>query len=388
MAADVMVAADVIGQGLKIGDENGLVVVVLKRHTSAQRPGEMAEVQRSSRTVAGEDYLADTILRCQSGDAVMIQRRPSESMYTVPVRVPFRLDLTVSVLRRLSTNLVDVLSPEGEYVRVLGDTGAPVVVRTSQPTPRTLTIGIEGDRHDHPRILTLVRRMLGVDVDLTRFYGAASSIPWLDPLVHRMQGVRPPRYPTLWEACVNAIVFQQVSLVAASTIMGRLIAVLARTVEREGARLYRFPSLDQFQDADDGRLHTAGLSAGKLATLRRVADALGSGALDEAGLERLPSADAGRVLCGIKGIGPWTAAVILLRGLGRLDVFPSNDTSVVRNLKLIGGSAPLDLETVLEALGPDRGMLYYHLLLARLEARGQLAPPAAVTGQPTASSDA
>jgi DNA-3-methyladenine glycosylase II len=305
----------------------------------------------------------------------MIQLRPTESRYTFPVRVPYRLDLTVSVLRRLSTNLVDVLSPEGEYVRVLDDTGVPVVMRASQATPRTLTIGIEGDRRDHPRLLTLVRRMLGVEVDLSRFYRSASSISWLDPLVHRMQGVRPPRYPTLWEACVNAVVFQQVSLVAASTIMGRLIAVLARTVNREGIHLYPFPSLDRFQDAGDGLLREAGLSAGKLATLRRVGDALGAGALDEARLEQLPSADAGGLLCGIKGIGPWTAAVILLRGLGRLDVFPSNDTSVVRNLMLIGGSAPLDLETVLEALGPDRGMLYYHLLLARLEARGQLAPP-------------
>ena len=83
-----------------------------------------------------------------------------------------------------------------------------------------------------------------------------------------------------------------------------------------------------------------------------------------------------------------TAAVILLRGLGRLDVFPSNDTSVARNLALIGGSAPMDVGTVLEVLGPDRGMLYYHLLLARLEARGQLTPPAATTRQPARAAGA
>ena len=110
--------------------------------------------------------------------------------------------------------------------------------------------------------------------------------------------------------------------------------------------------------------------------------------LDEARLEQLPSVEAGRLLRSIKGIGPWTAAVILLRGLGRLDVFPSNDTSVARNLALIGGSAPMDVGTVLEVLGPDRGMLYYHLLLARLEARGQLAPPAATPRQPARAAGA
>ncbi|MHB1938064.1 MAG: hypothetical protein ACYCOR_15960 [Acidobacteriaceae bacterium] len=60
----------------------------------------------------------------------------------------------------------------------------------------------------------------------------------------------------------------------------------------------------------------------------------------------------------IKGIGPWTATVFLLRGLGRLNVFSMNDTSVARNLAFIAGVAPLDIDRVLTALGPERGMLY------------------------------
>lgn len=63
--------------------------------------------------------------------------------------------------------------------------------------------------------------------------------------------------------------------------------------------------------------------------------------------------------------------MIVLRGLGRLDVFPMNDSSVVRNLELVGGA---DVDHVLDALGPQRGMLYYHLLLARLVERGYLGP--------------
>jgi DNA-3-methyladenine glycosylase II len=62
-----------------------------------------------------------------------------------------------------------------------------------------------------------------------------------------------------------------------------------------------------------------GHSLGKLATLRLVADALAAGTLNETTLERSRS-DAARLLRGIKGIGPWAAAVALLRGLGRLDM--------------------------------------------------------------------
>ena len=298
----------------------------------------------------------------------------SENCYATRVRAPYRLDLTVNALRRLSSNRVDVLTSDGEYLRVLGDAADCAVVRVRQPYPETVTIDVEADRGEHPRLLALVRRMLGMEVDLTRFYHAALGIQWLHPLVRRMRGVRPPRYPTLWEACVNAIVFQHVSLVAASTIVSRLTIDFGEHIERDGIRLYRFPSVEQVQHAPDRFLRTAGLSAAKLATLRRVADALEGGEVDEVRLEERPSPEASALLRKIKGIGPWTAAVILLRGLGRLDVFPANDTSVARNLALVSGSARVDLMAVLEALGPERGMLYYHLLLARLEAAAALGP--------------
>lgn len=292
-------------------------------------------------------------------------------IHEISVRAPFRLDLTVSVLRRTPGNLVDVLTPGGEYLRVLDAGVDPLIVRVRQIRPESLSVTIDDDGHDPEHTLELVRRILGLDVDLGRFYESAAGIEWLHPLVLRARGVKPPRYPTLWEACVNSIVFQQVSLLAASSIMRRLILSLEHPLESGGVQLYRFPCVERVADAEDSVLRTAGLSAGKLATLRRVGEMIGSGELHEGMLAERSSPDAAALLWGIKGIGPWTAAVILLRGLGRLDVFPANDTSVARNLALVaGGGVPLDVGAVLTILGPERGMLYYHLLLARLEARG------------------
>ena len=292
--------------------------------------------------------------------------------------MPYRLDLTVSVLRRLSTNVVDRLTPEGQYIRVLSDFATPVVVRATQLHHEDcLSITIEGNTEHDLTALALVCRILAVDRDLTDFNLAASRIPWLAPLVIRMSGVKPPRYPTLWEACANAIVFQQVSLRAASAIMRRLVLALGQAVEvaELPTPCFVFPSAASIQGANDGLLRTAGLSAGKLSTLRRVAEALASGILDENILETLPSPDAAALLRKIKGIGPWTAAVILLRGLGRLDVFPANDTSVASNIALVAGSTPFDAQAVLNALGSQRGILYFFLLLARLEARGEIGCP-------------
>lgn len=288
------------------------------------------------------------------------------------VAVPYRLDLTVSALRRLSMNVIDVFTSDGHYVRALSGVHGPVVARVAQTRPDALTVTLDGDPRDHERTLALLRRMLGVDRALAHFDRSAARLPWLSPLAHRMRGVKPPRYPTLWEAFVNAVIFQQLSLQAASAIARRVIIACGQSLESEGAPLYIFPTPRRVLGTKDGVLRATGLSAGKLAVLRRAGESLAAGTLDEAMLEERSSAEAAALLTQIKGIGPWTASVMLLRGLGRLDVFPMNDTSVARNLALVAGPAPLDVAGIIEALRPQQGMLYYHLLLARLEARGEV----------------
>jgi DNA-3-methyladenine glycosylase II len=316
--------------------------------------------------------LVDTSLQGAVAPSIGAGSTRSHSRHELSVAAPYRLELTVSALRRLSTNIVDVFTSDREYIRALPTSRGPVIARATQVHPEVLTITLEGDAREHGSTLAIVRRMLGVDRDLADFYRGAAQILWLRPLAERMRGVRPPRYPTLWEACVNAIVFQQISLLAASSIMRRLIVALARPLDGDGVALYAFPTPESFLGAENKILRGAGLSLGKRSTLRRVAEALEAGTLDEAMLEKRATPDAATLLRGIKGIGPWTATVILLRGLGRLDVFPMNDSSVARNLALVSGSARIDVEDTLHSLSPQQGMLYYHLLLARLEARGDL----------------
>ena len=291
--------------------------------------------------------------------------------HEIPVVTPYRLDLTVSALRRMASNLVDVYTPDGRYLRALGGFAEPVIVSVTQPRADALAVSIRGSAGDTERVLASVCRMLGTERDLSDFERQAGTIPWLAPLARRMRGLKPPRYPTLFEASASAIVFQQLSLYSASAIMRRLILALGTTLEFNGIPLAVFPGIEVVLGADDAVLRAAGLSAGKLATLRRVAEAIDSGALSEAMLEARSSTDAGSLLRDIKGIGPWTAAVILLRGLGRLDVFPGNDSSVAANLALVAGER-VDAGPIVDTLGSQRGMLYFCLLLARLEARSEI----------------
>lgn len=70
----------------------------------------------------------------------------SEARYEIDIATPYRLDLTVSALRRLSTNIVDVLTPGGEYVRILDGFRRSVIVRVSQTQPARLMVVASGVR--------------------------------------------------------------------------------------------------------------------------------------------------------------------------------------------------------------------------------------------------
>jgi DNA-3-methyladenine glycosylase II len=293
----------------------------------------------------------------------------------VAVTPPYRLDLTVAVLRRFSTNVVDVSDADGTYRRAVAGFASPALVAVRQTSPTELAVRVDCAPGDEERLFAIVPRMLGTNRTVATFDRGAATIPWLRDLARRMHGVRPPRYATLWEACVNAIVFQQISLHAASAILRRVILETGESLLWNGISLHAFPTVAAIVDADDARLRGAGLSVSKVETLRRVGAALAEGALDEVMLEERSSPDASAILCRIKGIGPWTAAVILLRGLGRLDVFPENDSGVARGFASLAGDA-IDVPDVMARLGDERGMLYYHLLLARLEARGEVATSA------------
>jgi DNA-3-methyladenine glycosylase II len=289
----------------------------------------------------------------------------------LPVRPPFRLDLTVDALRRLASNAVDVVAPDGTYYRALAGPSTPTLLAIRRHGASAIEVRTTG--RDADRWLPTVARMLGADVDLADWYARSRQIAWLASVARTLRGLKPPRYPSLWEGCAHAILFQQISIHAAAAIMRRAVERLGDAVTLDGIRCVAFPPAERWLEAGDSLLREVGISRNKIAHLHSAAAAITEGAIDERALERMPTPEAGERLRTIRGIGAWSASVVLLRGLGRLDTFPLRDSGVARSLALVSGEEQLDEAQLLTLLGPVRGMLYYHLLLARLR---NLTPPA------------
>lgn len=291
-------------------------------------------------------------------------------------RAPFHLEATVRVLQRRPANRVEVWEG-GRYRRVLAGADGPALVevenRGSIDVPDVHFSIAHGSRSaaGKARLAETARRVLGLDVDPAPLQRLAASEPGLRPAASALRGMRPPRFAGLFETFANVVPFQQVSLDAGVSITGRLAERFGERLEHEGRRWLVFPTPQAVGSARLGSLRACGLSARKAESLRAIARAIDAGELSEEKIAGLPTSDALAALTELPGIGPWSASLVLLRGFGRLDVFPPGDVGAGRGLGgLLGLRSKASLGRVVERSGDRRGYLYFCALGASLLARG------------------
>jgi DNA-3-methyladenine glycosylase II len=299
-------------------------------------------------------------------------------------RAPFRLDLTAWALRRRPHNAIDRWHAP-TYRRVVSVDGGPVALSVTpeggSDTPRlsVLLAGRPIDRSADLLVLSALDRLLGLTVDVSDFATMAAQDPLLAPLAWRMRGLKPPRFPTVFEALVNGVACQQLSLAVGIHLLNRLTADRGRPVPDDPGGLRAFPDPDDLATLEPDELKRHGFSMTKARTIIETARAIVAGNLDLECLDRLDDPDAVERLTSLHGIGRWTAEYVLLRGLGRLHVFPGDDVGAHTKLRrLFNIDRPLDYESVEQLVArwhPHAGVVYFHLLLDSLSQAGLVAPP-------------
>jgi AraC family transcriptional regulator of adaptative response / DNA-3-methyladenine glycosylase II len=217
------------------------------------------------------------------------------------------------------------------------------------------------DLRDLTAAISRCRHLLNLDADPVAVDCVLGEDPLLGPLVKRTPGIRMPGSVDGFELAVRAVVGQQVSVAAARTVAGRLVAAAGRPLRNPlGPVTHTFPSPEALTTLARRRPALFSMPASRRRTIAALAGAIAGGELSiDPGANPVEVRDG---LLALPGIGPWTAGYVAMRGLGDPDAFLPSDLGVRHALAALGD--PVDgagAERIAERWRPWRAYGVAHL---------------------------
>jgi DNA-3-methyladenine glycosylase II len=253
-----------------------------------------------------------------------------------------------------------------------GTTDAPELYSTIRPDDALSKSG-EAD------VRNKISSMFNITDDVSSFYQAMEKDSIMASLVSQLRGVKSPTTPTVFEALVDSVIEQQISLKAAHSIEKRLIRAVGSPLVIENMVYYGYPIPRNLAETPDQVFRTCGLTRRKGEYIRDISRQILSGVLDPVNFRVFTDTETIiSELIKIRGIGRWTAELTILRGLHRPDAFPADDIGVRRfiarfslNDKKISSD---EARSFAERWGAWKGFAAYYLEIADLLGISPLVP--------------
>jgi AraC family transcriptional regulator, regulatory protein of adaptative response / DNA-3-methyladenine glycosylase II len=269
----------------------------------------------------------------------------------LPVRAPFASTQVMSFIGDRA--IPGIESWDGRtYRRSLDLPAGPAVVElVAHDDHVAARLGLSSWR-DLGVAVQRIRRLLDLDSDPAAVDDVLGSDPALAELVRAVPGRRAPGSVDAYETAIRGVVGQQVSVAGARTVAARFVRRVGRRLaEPVGDVTHVFPRPEELMDAPDDAFSMPGA---RRDTIRRLAAAVADGHLElDVGSD---PAVARRQLLALKGVGPWTADYVVMRGLGHPDTFLAGDLGVRHGLDRLG----IDLDRATR-WAPWRSYAVHHL---------------------------
>lgn len=204
-------------------------------------------------------------------------------------------------------------------------------------------------------VVARLRRLFDLDADILTIDEQLSVDPSLAARVRQRPGMRVPGAWDGFELAVRAVLGQQVSVIAATTFAGRLVATLGRSIGTAGEKANApvhliFPTPSALGSAE---LTQIGLTTARAATLQKLGRAMAADPNLLRACETLDETIA--KLTALPGIGAWTAQYIAMRALREPDAFPASDLGLLRAMETRAGRpSPAQLLAIAETWRPWR----------------------------------
>ncbi len=232
---------------------------------------------------------------------------------------PFSFEQTLTFIRRFPPC-------QGEYI--LGEDAVTAAVaigaRAVPLTIRRRGAGLEvatPTPADAKAVTACAAHWIGAHDDVSELYAAALGDAPFMRLIEKLHGLHHVRFLTLAEISVYCVMMQRTPITMAARMKRAFLDQFGAPVEVDGRTLRAMPRLEQLVELDADDIGKAIRHPRKGTTIASVVR--GVAAIGEQTLREAPYAEARDALLAITGIGPFSAAAILLRGLGRMDEVPS-----------------------------------------------------------------
>lgn len=230
------------------------------------------------------------------------------------------------------------------------------------------------ERDDAEVVAAHTSRILSLDVDGTAFADVARRDPVIGGLQGRYPGLRPVLFHSPYEAACWTIIGHRIRITQAAALKQRIAEELGERVRVAGVELTAFPAPERLLAAP----RVPGLPEVKVERLRAIAEAALDGDLDAGRLRALPADAALTELKRLPGIGPFSAELILVRGAGHPDVFPTVERRLHEEMTTaydLADPSPSELAAVADGWRPYRSWAAFLLRAHREETTHEIGGP-------------
>jgi DNA-3-methyladenine glycosylase II len=290
---------------------------------------------------------------------------------------PFNFDLTAQIFRNGDKQIRTYRDGVFSQVLKLNSQLALVkVTSTGTVEQPKLTIELKTNKpltlEDKRKAEETVKSIFNLDFDLNSFYEEIKDDPAMGQIAKQLYGLKNPTTPTVFEALVDSIVEQQISIKVAIALEEKLAKKFGDLLDIDGDIYFAFPTPQTLASAGEEEILQVGLSRRKAEYLHEAAQLIVAGKLDLEGLKR--QENAGEIISKldrVRGIGVWTAELTMLRGMERLDALPADDFGIRRVIsRYYCGGSPItaaEAREIAKAWGRWKGLAAFYLIIAEFK---------------------
>lgn len=225
-------------------------------------------------------------------------------------------------------------------------------------------------KEEKKQIAAKIKNIFNTDYDLNPVYKIMDRDPLLKKIKNDKYGLIPISFPTVYEAAINAVIQQQISLKVSFHMVANLIKKYGDSIAVNGKKYWEFPKPDKLATAKVSDFRKLGISQRKAEYIIDFSKLITRGKFNPEDLIKFPAEKIIETLTRIRGFGRWTAEMIIVTAINFDHINPSGDLGARKAVSHYYNNDKLmsedEVRKFTKRWGKYQGIITYYLVAALL----------------------